>query len=253
MGGLMSVTGQPNDPPTRAGNAMGDMLGGLNLTIGVLAALNARHITKKGQRVDVSLVDCVVASMETAPQRYFMEGKLPKRMGNRYAAIAPYDSYACRDGYFVLGCGNQKLYEKFCRDIIKLPGLITDERFKTIPLRVEHSDDFKVIVENWAKDYTVKDMVAWLDREGLPAAPIYTIKDVVEDKHISEAREMFVPFSHPVIGKMKVNGCPIKLMDTKTSLRMPAPTLGQHNKEILTEYLNYSEEEYDKLIENNIL
>lgn len=94
MGGLMSVTGQPNDPPTRAGNAMGDMLGGLNLTIGVLAALNARHITKKGQRVDISLVDCVVASMETAPQRYFMDGYLPKRMGNHSNAVA--ESLFCK-------------------------------------------------------------------------------------------------------------------------------------------------------------
>ncbi len=252
MGGLMSVTGQPNDPPTRAGNAMGDILGGMNLTIGILAALNARHITKKGQRVDVSLVDSVVASMETAPQRYFMDGHLPKRMGNRYAAIAPYDCYACKDGHFVLGCGNQKLFEKFCNDVIKMPELIIDERFQDVPLRVKFSDDFQVIVEGWAKDYTVQELVGWLDKEGLPVAPIYTIKDIVEDEHIANAREMFIPFSHPIIGKIKVNGCPIKLMDTKTTLRYPAPILGQHNKEIMTEFLYYTEEEYNKLVEKQV-
>ncbi|NLM61272.1 MAG: CoA transferase, partial [Clostridiales bacterium] len=126
MGGLMSITGQPGNPPTRAGNAMGDVLGGLNMAIGVLAALNARNITGKGQRVDISLVDCVVASLEQATQRYFASGKIPERRGNSYEAIAPYDSYEAKDGYLVIGCGNQKLFEVFCDKILGRPDLIKD-------------------------------------------------------------------------------------------------------------------------------
>ncbi len=119
MGGLMSVTGSEGGEPTRAGNAMGDILGGMNLVIGIMLALYARDRTGVGQRVDVSLVDSVVASLENAYIRYFDSGKLPVRMGNAYASIAPYDTYEAKDGHVIIACGNQKLYEKLCREVQK--------------------------------------------------------------------------------------------------------------------------------------
>ena len=109
-GGLMSITGEAGGHPLRVGNAMGDVLGGMNLTIGILTALHARALTGKGQRVDVSLVDSVVSSLETGTQRYFASGKQPELMGNRYASAYPYDSFQASDGLFVIGCGNDKLY-----------------------------------------------------------------------------------------------------------------------------------------------
>lgn len=252
MGGLMSITGQPNDAPTRAGNAMGDILGGLNLTIGILAAVNARELTGKGQKVDVALVDCVVSSLEAAFQRYFDTLQVPNRMGNRYAAVAPYDSYQAKDGYYVLGCGNQKFYEILCNDILKQPELIMDERFLTLQNRVENHANLTPYIEAWSSNYTVDEVVSCMMKLGIPAAPIYDLKQISEDEHIANVREMFVELPHPVIGKMKVNGCPIKLMDTKPEIKTPAPTLGQNNEMIFGQ-LGYSNEEIQQWIKDQII
>lgn len=113
-GGLMSITGEPDGEPLRVGTAIGDVLGGMNLTIGVLTALHARELSGKGQRVDVALVDSVISSLETGTQRYFASGKLPRRIGNRYASAYPYDSFKAKDGSFVIGCGNDKLFNLLC-------------------------------------------------------------------------------------------------------------------------------------------
>lgn len=200
MGGLMSITGQKGNPPTRSGNAMGDILGGLNLAIGVLAAVNARSITGEGQRVDISLTDCVVASLEQAVQRYFVSGKVPERRGNSYEAIAPYDTYEAKDGHVVIGCGNQKLYEHFCENIIHRPELVKDERFLTVPLRVENNLILKEYFEEWTKERTVAEVTDILLKEGIPAGPIYDLEDIFRDEHIAGDREMLVHANHPVMG-----------------------------------------------------
>ena len=199
MGGLMSITGEKGGNPTRCGNAMGDILGGMNLVIGVLMAVNARTMTGMGQRIDVSLVDSVVASLENAYIRYFDSGELPVRNGNAYASIAPYDTYQAKDGMVVIGCGNQKLYEKFCNEIIGMPWMITDERFLTVPLRVKNNEIQKKYIEEWSTQYTVDEIVDKMLAKGIPAGPIYNVKQITEDEHIAKEREMFVEIEHPVI------------------------------------------------------
>ena len=242
MGGLMSITGAKGGEPTRSGNAMGDILGGMNLVIGVLAAVNYRNMTGLGQRVDISLVDSVVASLENAYVRYFKSHELPVRNGNAYASIAPYDAYHAKDGYVIIACGNQKLYEKFCNEVVNMPWMITDERFLTVPLRVENNEIQKKYIEEWTTKYTVDEVVDIVLSHGIPAGPIYNVKQITEDHHIAEVREMFIDIEHPVIGKMTVNGCPVKLMDAMPRINRPGPTLGQHNEEIYRE-LGYTDEE----------
>jgi formyl-CoA transferase len=246
MGGLMSVTGQEGDPPTRAGNAIGDILGGMNMTIGILAALNARNRNGQGQYIDVALVDSVVASLEQAWQRFFSSGVLPTRHGNSYDAIAPYDSFKACDGWLVIGCGNQKLFEILCDKILAKPELIRDERFTTVPLRVTNNRIFKKIVEEWLSDKTVEESVDMILGEGIPASPIFDLRQIAENEHIAKVREMFITIDHPVAGKIKLNGNPIKFSETKAEVRMPFPSLGQHNKEILSE-LGCSAEEIEVL------
>lgn len=236
MGGLMSVTGAKDGEPTRSGNAMGDILGGMNLVIGVLAAVNARNITGVGQRVDISLVDSVVASLENAYIRFFESGMIPKRNGNAYASIAPYDSYSAKDGQVIIACGNQKLYEIFCRDVVHMEWMIHDDRFLTVPLRVQNNEIQKKYIEQWTKNKTVEEVVQCALEKGIPAAPIYDVEQITQDVHIADAREMFIKVCHPAIGEMIVNGNPIKLMDTMPRINYPAPLLGQHNEEILEEY-----------------
>ncbi|MEA4973642.1 MAG: CoA transferase [Candidatus Metalachnospira sp.] len=247
MGGLMSITGEEGGQPTRVGNAMGDVLGGLNLTIGILAAVNARTITGKGQRVDVSLVDSVVAALETGTQRYMASGQLPELMGNRYASAYPYDSFKAKDGSFVIGCGNQKLYENLCKKVLKREDLLTDERFITNNDRCENYAQLKPEIEKWSIQLTINEAVDMILDAGVPAAPIMNMKDVIENEHIAGAREMFLDCEHPVIGHMKVNGCPVKLMDTKPTLRTPAPLLGEYNEDFYEGIMNMSNEELCEL------
>ena len=253
MGGLMGVTGAKGGEPTRSGNAMGDILGGMNLVIGILAAVNYRNMTGKGQRVDIALVDSVVASLENAYVRYFHSGQLPVRNGNAYASIAPYDAYHASDGYVIIACGNQKLYEKFCNEVVHMPWMITDERFLTVPLRVQNNEIQKKYIEEWTMQHTVNEVVDIVLSKGIPAGPIYNVKQITEDAHIAKYREMFIEVEHPVIGKMIVNGCPVKLMDSMPRINYPAPTLGQDNKQVYTEFAGYSEEELAQMEEDGVI
>ena len=248
MGGLMSITGQEGDPPTRSGNAMGDILGGMNLTVGILAALHARSITGEGQFVDVSLVDSVAASLEQAWQRYFVSGEIPARHGNSYDAIAPYDSFRAKDGYLVIGCGNQKLFAVFCENLLQKPELIADERFLDVPRRVANNKALKAIIEEWLANLTVEEAVARIDAAGIPAAPILNLAQIALDPHIAGARAMFADVEHPVMGAVRLNASPIKLSDTAARIRIPSPTLGQHTGEVLRE-IGCSAEEIAHLLE----
>lgn len=252
MGGLMSVTGAKGGEPTRSGNAMGDILGGMNLVIGVLMAVNARNMTGVGQRIDVSLVDSVVASLENAYIRYFKSGELPVRNGNAYASIAPYDTYRAKDGRVIIACGNQKLYERLCNEVLDMAWMITDERFLNVPLRVANNEIQKQYIEEWTMQYTVDEIVEKVLAKGIPAAPIFNVRQITEDEHIAKAREMFIEIDHPTIGRMKVKGSPIKLMDMMPRINCPAPTLGQHNEEIL-EGLGYTAEQIADFKERGVI
>lgn len=253
MGGLMSITGQPDDPPTRAGNAMGDVLGGLNLAIGILAAVNERYITGKGKQVDIALLDCVVSSLDSATQRYFANHEIPKRIGNRYAPCAPYDVFCARDGQLVIACGNQHLYELLCMKVMHLPELLTDDRFDVMEKRVAHHEELKKIIEEWLKSYNVKEIVSILLENGIPAGPINNLKDITEDEHLVFYRHMFVEVEHPEIGLMKVNGCAVKYLNEKEREFHAAPMLGQHNKEILEQYLELDQGTLKKYKEIGVL
>lgn len=253
MGGLMSVTGPKGSVPTRSGNAMGDILGGMNLVIGVLAALHARTIVGHGQKVDIALLDSVVVSLENAYQRYFETGAIPVRNGNSYASIAPYDSYQAKDGFVIIACGNQRLYERLCNEVLDMPWMVTDERFLNVPLRVENNEIQKEYIESWTRQYSVAEVVEKVLAKGIPAGPIYDVAQITRDEHIVKAREMFVEVEHPVIGKMKVNGNPVKLLDTMPSIRRPAPTLGEHNELVLGQWLGQSPEKLEQLRKDGVI
>lgn len=252
MGGLMSTTGWPEGKPTRTGTAMGDVLAGLSLTIGILAAINSKKNTGKGQKVDVSLVDSVVSSLEIINQIYLVEGRNPQRIGNRYESVYPYDSFEAKDGSLVIGCGNDKLWSKLCH-VMELPELIEDERYDKNFKRVKNNEDVKYIVEKWTKYRSVDENVELLLDNGIPAAPINNIERVVNDPHISIDREMFVDVIHPIVGKMKITGQHIKLSDTKPEIKKPSPLLGQHNYEVLKEVLDLNDEAILDLEKNKII
>ena len=251
--GLMSITGEAGGQPLRVGNAMGDVLGGMNLTIGILMALNARTVTGRGQRVDVALVDSVVSSLEVGWQRFFASGKQPELIGNRYASAFPYDSFQASDGRFVIGCGNDKLFTLLCTKALDRADLLEDPRFDTNIHRCENYAALKPEIEKWSSQHTIADCVAIIDAAGVPVAPINMLADVVNDDHIANAREMFVHLQHPVIGDMIVPGNPVKLMDTKPEITKCAPDLGQDNKAIYEDMLGLSDADLAKLKEEKVI
>jgi formyl-CoA transferase len=251
MGGLMSTTGWPGGQPTRTGTAMGDVLGGLSVTIGVLAAVINQIKTGEGQKVDVALVDSVVSSLEIITQIYLASGRIPERIGNRYESTYPYDSFQAKDGSVVIACGNDKLF-KLLADEMGQPEIVDDPRFIKNTERVLNHAILKEIVEAWTVNYTVDEIEGKLLAIGVPAAPINTIDRIIKDPHIAGAREMFVEIEHPIAGKTKITGEHIKFSDLKADVRTPAPTLGQHNKEIYGDFVGLSMEEIENCINKGI-
>lgn len=253
MGGLMSLTGPKGGEPARAGNAMGDILGGMNMAIGVLAAVHARTLIGCGQKVDISLVDSIVVSLENAFTRYWVSGEIYQRNGNAYAALAPYDSYQTKDGLCIIACGNQKLFEIFSRDVAGHQEWITDPRFLSNVLRVENMDDLKILIEEWSRNYTVEELVSIALKAGVPAGPVYDVSQIVKDEHIAVARNMFPVVEHPVIGTMHVNGDAIKMSETEPHVTKPAPLLGQDNEAVYGELLGITPEQLTDLRNKGIL
>lgn len=252
MGGLMSTTGWPDAEPTRTGTAMADVLAGLSVTVGLLAALRSRDDTGEGQKVDIALVDSVVASLEIINQIYLVTGKNPERIGNRYESVYPYDSFRAKDGSLVIGCGNDKLWNKLC-GVMGRPELVSHERYDTNPKRVKNHAEVKPLVEEWTMTKTIDEAVETMLNAGIPAAPINTIERVAKDPHIAKAREMFVDIEHPKAGKLKLTGSHLKFSSTPVSYRNPSPLLGQDNQEVYGTMLNISLEEMAELKEKGII
>jgi crotonobetainyl-CoA:carnitine CoA-transferase CaiB-like acyl-CoA transferase len=246
MGGLLSITGWPDSPPTRSGTAIGDILSSLFATIGIIAALNVRERTGKGQLVDVSLVDSVYAALENIPQKYFVEGVVPQRIGNRYEFIYPYDTFMTRDGWVVIGIANDAIWGRFL-ETSGLSMLRDDPRFTSNKLRVENHAELQLIIEKWALSQGKDELVRMLNANRIPSCPIYDIKDASEDPHISKARGMVVEVEQPGLGVVKLQGNPIKMSYTDPKPRGPAPGLGEDNESVLTGLLGLTPEEIGKL------
>ena len=252
-GGIMSLTGEEGGGPIRTGSAIADIVGGLNLTVGILAAVNARSLTGKGQRVDISLVDGVVSLLENNTLRYQVNGQQPPRMGNKYPSGAPYSSFHASDGEFVLGAGNDKLYTALCEKVLGRPEMVTDPRYVDVTQRLAHEKELKADIEAWSTQHTIEECVDLLLAAGVPAAPINDIPAVMADEHIAKVREMFIDCDLPGIGPIKLNGNPVKLMDSMPEFRTPAPELGQDNEAVYGELLGLTADEVAAYREKGVL
>lgn len=252
MGGIMSTTGWPGGEPTRTGTAMGDILGGLSITTGLLAAVINQLRTGEGQKVDVALVDSVVSSLEAIIHIYLATGQIPQRTGNRYASSYPYDTFTAKDGTVVIAAGNDKLFELLVKRMGK-PELAHDPRFADNALRLKEHVALKELIEDWTKDYTIDEVEDMLLAVGVPTAPINTIDRIVKDPHIAQAREMFVEIEHPVAGRTTLTGNHIKFSDKKAGVHTPAPLLGQHNEEVYAKYAGLSREQVEQYKQQGIV
>lgn len=245
MGGIMSITGEKDGKFTRVGTSVGDIAAGLFTTIGILSALINRDITGEGQKVDVAMLDCQVAILENAIARYVVSGEVPKPLGNRHTSIVPFEPFETKDGEIMIAVGNDALWVKFCKEI-GIEELIDSSKFKTNPLRNENYEELRPIIAEKMKNKTTKEWQNVFDDTGIPNGPINTVDKVLENQQVI-ARDMVVELNHPVAGKLKVPGIPIKMSKTPGSIRRPAPLLGQHTDEILQQLLRYDKVQIDKL------
>ena len=252
MGGLMSTTGWPGGPATRSGTPLGDVLGGLNLAIGILAALVNREKTGLGEKVDVALVDSVASAMENITMIYQATGRIPQRIGNRYESTYPYDSFPAHDGDVIIAAGNNKLFSILC-EIMEQPELKNDSRFLDVKSRVANHDDLFEIVSTWTKKYSVEEIDKKLNDAGCPASIVNTIDRLVVDRQIAGAREMFPEIEQPGIGKLQITACPQKLTRTKSYPRKAAPLLGEDNIDIYGKLLGFDENKIKELKEKGII
>jgi CoA:oxalate CoA-transferase len=237
MGGLMSVTGQPNSEPTRVGTSIGDITAALFTAIGINAALYDRQKTGKGMFVDVSMLDCQIAILENAIARYLSKNEIPKPMGSRHPSIAPFEAFKTKDSYIIIAAGNDKLFEKLC-NLLKLNDIYKNAKFITNSNRSQNIDELKKIIEDKLLEKNTNQWVQEMEKEKIPCGPIFNIKEAVENPQI-ESRNMIVKAYHKVIGDFKLAGNPIKLStykDEKT--RGDIPDLDEHREKIIKEFVN---------------
>lgn len=251
MSGLMSTTGWPSGEPTRTGTAIADVMAGLSCCVGILAAYINKLKTGEGEKVDVALVDSMVSSLEIINIIYLCTGQVPQRIGNRYEAIYPYDSFKAADGSLVIGAGNDKLFGLLCQ-LMHKPELLEDPRFRCNNDRVLNNAALKPYIEAWLADKTIDATVDELLAAGIPAAPINTIDRVAQDPHIAGAREMFVEIDHPKAGKLKMTGNQIKLSHHKITAFTPAPLLSQDTEFVLQDLLGMTEAEIAQLAADKV-
>jgi CoA:oxalate CoA-transferase len=237
MGGLMSVTGQPNSEPTRVGTSIGDITAGLFTTIGINAALYDREKTGKGMYIDVSMLDCQIAILENAIARYLSKNEIPKPMGSRHPSIAPFEAFKTKDSHIIIAAGNDKLFENLC-NFLKISEISKDTKFITNSKRSENMDELKIILENKLKEKKTSEWVKGMEELKIPCGPIFNIKEAVENPQIKE-RNMIVKSFHKVVGEFRTAGNPIKMSSyNDDSTRGDIPDLDEHRDKIIKEFCN---------------
>ena len=251
MGGIMSITGAKDGEPTRVGPSIGDIAAGLFTTIGVLAALNHKNETGIGQKVDVAMLDCQVAMLENAIARYVVTKEVPKPMGNRHTSIVPFEPFDSKDSKIVVAVGNDGIWKRFCK-VTGLDDIVDDPRFSTNPERNNNYDTLRPILAEKLIEKTTDEWSKIFDEAGVPNGPINYVDKVLENEQV-QARDMIVEVDHPKAGKLKMPGIAIKLSETPGEIRHAAPLLGEHSKELLKEFFDYTDEDVQKLVDDGVL
>jgi crotonobetainyl-CoA:carnitine CoA-transferase CaiB-like acyl-CoA transferase len=232
VGGLMSITGEPDGRPMKVGVAISDVVSGLFGAVSLLAALLARP-TSGGQRIDVSLLQSTLAILVNQAQTALVTGSPPARRGNAHPSIVPYQSFATADGEIAIGVGSERQWARL-GPTIGLPELATDARFATNGDRVEHRGELTAILAERVARETSATWLERLDAAGIPAGPILDVAAALDSPQ-ARALGSRVPLEHPALGGVDQVGIPFELGVTPASIRLPPPLLGEHGREILAE------------------
>ena len=255
MGGLMSITGQPDGEPgagpMKVGVALTDILTGLYASTSILAALQARHHTGRGQHIDLALLDVGVACLANQSMNYLHSGQAPRRMGNAHPNTVPYQDFPTADGHMILAIGNDGQFARFCAAAGQ-PDLARDARYATNTARLAHRGELIAQLREITRKRSTNDWVALLESVAVPCGPINTIADVFADPQV-QARGLQMQMDHPAAGPIPLVASPIRLSDTPVHYHQAPPTLGQHTREVMKACLNMSEDTMNTLFEQGVL
>lgn len=249
-GGIMSLTGEPGGPPVRPGASFGDIIAGLFACIAILAALIDRNKNGEGQLVDISMLDCQVAVLENAFERYFATGEVPRALGTRHPIFTPFQVFETKDGYIALAIvGHQ--WPLFCATIDCLE-LIDDPRFETGELRTQNYSFLEPVLTRALKARTTREWLEEFEKVEIPCSPVNTIDKVAADPQVL-AREMIVEIFQPGVGKVNVINTPVKLSRTACQAEGACPELGEHTEQVLTSLLGMSRDTLSQLREQRVI
>lgn len=260
--GLMHITGHRDGPPAKVGVAVTDLTTGLYTSNSIMAALLTRARTGKGQRIDVALADCQVATLANLASSVLISGKPDSgRWGTAHPSIVPYKGFNTKDGNVMLGGGNDRLFGILC-DKLGKPEWASDPKYITNADRVKHRDELEDKIEAITATKTTDEWLQVLEGCGMPYARINDVQQTLEHEHgkrfddirrksankrIVQARNMVTEVDHPDCGPMKLVSPPVKYSFSEPSIRSPPPTLGQHTDELLADVLGISREEIASL------
>ncbi|WP_142849771.1 CaiB/BaiF CoA-transferase family protein [Telmatospirillum sp. J64-1] len=252
MGGMMSLTGDPEGEPVKAGIGNADLLTGMYACVSILAALRHRDRTGQGQHIDCALLDSQVAWMTYEAENYLISGEEPKRRGNAHPNIVPYEVFPAADGFLILAVGNDSQYQKFCA-FAGRPDLAEDERYATNTARVKNRATLIPELRSVIARHPRRHWLDGLEKLGVPAGPVNTLPEAFENPQV-KARGMRIEMPHALTDKpVPLVASPIKMSATPPGYRHAPPYLGQHTEEILSDLLGLSAEEIARLREKGVV
>jgi len=245
MSGLMSITGVPNSPPVKVGVPIADMNAGMFATYGILTAYINKLRTKKGQYLEISLMEAAIAYTVWESAGYFATGDIAEPLGSSHRNSAPYQALKTKDGHINVGAPNQSNWERFA-NAIERSDLIARNEFKDNASRLVNRKSLETELELTLTTKKSSEWLEVLEKSGVPAGPILNVSEVWNDPQV-EARDMKVTLDHPTAGKITNIGLAAKLYSTPGRITKPAPLLGEHTREVLMD-ASYSKKNIEDLI-----
>src|SRR5262245_47731250 len=252
LSGYMSITGFPDNPPTRSGQSISDYYAGMLCAFSIVSALHYRNRTGKGQRIDLALLDSLLIALDNLGERYTVGGEVLTRAGNVSFAGSSSGVYPTTDGHVAVVAGaSNAVWKRFC-ELIGRPDLVRDPGFATAAARRDRRDEIAGIIKGWTSVRSKAEVVGTLTAGGVPAAPVNNVAEMLADPQV-QAREMFVDVDHPVYGPLKTTGTPLKLSRTPGRIRWLAPKPGQHNEEVFVGLLGHSRDDLARWREAGVI
>ncbi|MEQ8194919.1 MAG: CoA transferase [Rhodospirillales bacterium] len=249
--GLMSITGERDGGPIKYGVAIVDVCTGMYAAMGILAALNARASTGKGQRITATLFDTSLSMLVNVASNYLISGKRPGRFGNGHANIVPYRDFPCGDGEIALAVGNDEQFARFAA-CVGHGEWARDERFKTNPARVENRDILEPMIREALQPRSARTWIAKLQKEGIPCSMVAPVDEALESEQ-AKANNMVVEMEHPSAGTIRMLGIPYHFSDTPEAIQSPPPELGADTDSVLKALAGLNEADLDALREKGVI